>query len=259
MILTDGTLNALLMAAIAGMATLLGAAFILFVKDKNERLISIALGLAAGVMICVSFHDLWPHSEAYFHAAAGEKNGMLLAVSFLVGGVLLATLLDRLVPHADEQNSLGGAHHDLFRVGFVSMLAIMLHNFPEGMATFMANYEASGIGLTVTTAIALHNIPEGLTVALPIYCATGNRRKAFGYTFIAGLAEPVGALLACLLIRVFINDFVMGVIFAMTAGIMLYIALEELLPSSYQYGHKKEALIAVFVGITMMPLVHLIG
>lgn len=256
---TEGVGRALLMSTGAGLATLLGAVIIFIIKEKNERLISASLGLAAGVMICVSFHDLWPHSETYLIAARGEGAGLVWAVVFLTAGVLLAALLDRLVPHEAEDNALGGEHYDLFRLGVVSMLAIALHNLPEGMATFMANYEGQDIGVTVALAIAIHNVPEGIAVAMPIYFATHSKAKTLVYTLLAGIAEPIGALLAFSLLRLFLNDFTMGIVFAVAAGIMLYIAIEELLPSSRQYGYKRAALIGTFVGITVMPLVHLIG
>lgn len=256
---TENVFHALLISTAAGLATLAGAVIIYIIKDKNERLISASLGLAAGVMICVAFHDLWPHSEAYFTAVYGEQIGLVWAVVFLVTGVLLAAVLDRLVPHEAENNALGGEHHDLFRLGFISMIAIGLHNLPEGMATFIANYENAGVGTTVALAIALHNIPEGITVAMPIYFSTHSKSKTLFYTFLAGIAEPIGALIAFSLLRIFLNDFTMGIVFAIAAGIMLYIAIEELLPSSRQYGYKRAALIATFAGITIMPLVHLIS
>lgn len=251
---------ALGMSTIAGMATMLGALIIFLVKGKNEKLVSVSLGLAAGVMICVSFHDLFPHSQDYFYLAMHSKWSMLPAVGSLVAGVVLAAQLDRLVPHSGERNGIGGEHCDLFRVGFVSMLALALHNLPEGMATFIANYNGSDIGLTVTLAIALHNIPEGIVVALPVYVAAGSKARALGYTFLSGITEPLGALLAYALVSVLLNNaYVLGAIFGLTAGIMLYIAIEELLPESRQYGYQRQALIATFTGITLIPLVHVIG
>lgn len=139
------------------------------------------------------------------------------------------------------------------------MLAIGLHNFPEGIATFMAGYTDVSLGIQVTIAIAMHNIPEGISVAMPIYFATGSKWKAAKYTFLSGFAEPLGAFVAFLVLRPFINDLVMGIIFAIVTGIMLYIAIEELLPSSRQYGHKRLALISTFVGIVIMPLANLFG
>ncbi len=258
---SNPVLQALTMSFLAGMTTMVGALVVLLLKKDNKKMISVALGLAGGVMICVSFHDLWPNAEAYFSAAMQQhKLGLVMTVAFLVIGVLLASCLDKLVPHKEDDalfGKLGQEYQDLFHVGFVSMLALALHNFPEGMATFMANYQGGEIGLTVTVAIAIHNIPEGIAVAMPIYFATGSRAKALKFTFLAGISEPVGAAVAFLLLKLFLNNFVMGIIFGVTAGIMLYIAIEEMLPSSRQYGFPKAALMGTFIGITMMPLVHL--
>ena len=143
-------------------------------------------------------------------------------------------------------------------MGFVSTLAIGLHNFPEGVATFMAGYEDAALGVSIAIAIAMHNIPEGISVAMPIWYATGSRRRAFQYTLLSGMAEPVGALLAFLVLRPFINGLVLGVLFGLVAGIMAYITVEELIPSSRQYGHDRAALWATLAGICVMPLTHLL-
>lgn len=247
------------MTTIAGMTTMLGGLIIFVVKGRNEKLLAISLGLAAGVMISVSFHDLFPHSEQYFYAAMGNKFSMLPTVGFLGLGVIIAALLDRLVPHSGETKGMGHEHADLFRVGFVSMLGIALHNLPEGMATFMANFYGMDIGLSVTMAIALHNIPEGIAVAMPMYVATGSKKRALLYALFCSITEPLGALLGYVLMRAVLNEYVMGAVFGLTAGIMLYIAIEELLPSSRQYGYRRQVLIATFIGMVMIPLVHLIG
>ena len=148
-------------------------------------------------------------------------------------------------------------HKNLFRVGFVSALAMALHNFPEGVATFLAGYEDLTLGVSITLAIALHNIPEGISVAMPVWYATGSRRRAFRCTLLSGLTEPVGAVLAFALLRPFLNGLLLGVLFGAVAGIMVYIAVEELIPSSRQYGHDRPALWATLCGICVMPLTHL--
>ena len=140
----------------------------------------------------------------------------------------------------------------------MSTLAIGLHNFPEGVATFMAGYEDLTLGLSITIAIAMHNIPEGISVAMPVWYATGSRRRAFRYTLLSALAEPVGAVLAFLVLRPFINNLVLGCLFGVVAGIMVYITVEELIPSSRQYGYDRPALWATLLGICLMPLTHLI-
>ena len=251
--------RALLLSLAAGMATLLGAVIIFVAKGKSEKTVTMALGFAAGVMVSVSFTDLYPNSVDLLGQYAGEKGGVLLSVLSLVGGILLAAALDRLVPHQDYDPETGEApHQNLFRVGFVSMLAIGLHNFPEGIATFMAGYEDTALGLTIAVAIALHNIPEGVSVAMPIYFATGSKKLALKYTFLSGIAEPVGALLAFLVPRPFINALALGILFGLVAGIMLYISIEELIPSSRQYGYDRWALMATFSGICVMPLTHIL-
>ena len=148
-------------------------------------------------------------------------------------------------------------HKNLFRVGFVSALAMALHNFPEGVATFLAGYEDLTLGVSITLAIALHNIPEGISVAMPVWYATGSRRRAFRCTLLSGLTEPVGAVLAFALLRPFLNGLLLGVLFGAVAGIIVYLAVEELIPSSRQYGHDRPALWATLCGFCVMPLTHL--
>ncbi len=252
--------RALLLSALAGVTTLLGAVIVIFTKGKNEKLISASLGFAAGVMLSVSFTDLYPNATALFSGATTDRWGIVLTVVFIIVGLAIAIGIDRFVPHDPYDKTTGEKpHKDLYRVGFVSMLAIGLHNFPEGMATFMAGYENLTLGITIAIAIALHNIPEGISVALPVFYATGSRKRAFFYTFLSGIAEPVGALLVFLVLRPFITPFVLGILFAVIVGIMVYIAIEELIPSSRQYGHERLALFATLAGVCIMPLTHVIG
>ncbi|WP_291255836.1 zinc transporter ZupT [Fusobacterium sp.] len=257
MFLDENSLRALILSFFAGISTVLGAFILFFLKDKNEKIISISLGFSGGVMISVSFTHLLPHANELLEGYFGHDLGVLLGVLFLVLGVVIAACLDKFVPHINDECSNDYKHQNLFRVGFISMLAIGLHNFPEGVATFMAGYNNLSLGISVAIAIALHNIPEGVSVAMPIYCATGDMKKAFKYTFLSGIVEPIGALLTFLVLRPYINEFSLGAIFALISGIMLYIAIEELIPSSRQYGYIKIALISTFVGIILMPLTHL--
>lgn len=250
---TQDALYALLLSVIAGFSTMLGTVLLFFTKGKSEKLVTASLGFAAGVMLSVSFLDLLPHAKTFIANFAGNQAGILLTVVSLCIGVLLAAGLDRLVPHEESEDD-GREHKNLFRVGFVSMMAIGLHNFPEGIATFMAGYSNRSLGISIMIAIAMHNIPEGISVAMPVYFATGSKLKALKYTFLSGIAEPVGALLAFILLRPFINDLMMGVIFAIITGVMLYLSIEELIPSSRQYGYKNMALISTFAGIVLMPL-----
>ena len=255
---THDAVRALSMSFFAGMTTLLGAFIVFIIKKKNEKFITISLGFSAGVMISVSFNNLLPHAQEYLIAYSGEHIGVILTVLFLIFGVSLTYGLDRLVPHDIIPAEGGKEHKNLFRVGFVSMLAITLHNFPEGIATFMSGYRDIELGISIAIAISMHNIPEGISVATPIYFATGSKRKAFRFTLISALSEPVGAVLTFLILRPFINNLMMGILFAFISGIMLYITIEELIPSSRQYGHTRVALISTFIGICLMPLANAI-
>ncbi len=252
---TPETLRALFLSSIAGLSTLLGVLIIFFTRRKNEKLLVASLGFAAGVMISVTFSDLIPQATNLFTTYVQASWGVAFCVLFLVCGLFFAYALDKFVPHQEYDEKTGGVpHKNLFRVGFVSMLAIGLHNFPEGIITFMAGYKDATLGLSIAVAIAMHNIPEGITVAMPVYFATGSRKKAFWYTFISGIVEPVGAFLAFLVLRPFISDFLLGILFALVSGIMLYVSLEELIPSSRQYGKDRYALISTFIGICTMLL-----
>ncbi len=251
-------LIALLLSAIAGFSTMLGTLVIFFTRGKSEKLLSISLGFAGGVMLSVSFTDLLPNAQEFLTNFSGDKLGIFFGVFFLILGIVSAGALDRFIPHQSfDESENSRPHKNLFRVGVVSTVAIGLHNFPEGIATFMAGYEDIALGISITIAIAMHNIPEGISVAMPVYYATGSRRKAFRYTFLSGAAEPLGALLAFLIFKPFINDFLLGAIFALISGIMIYVAIEELIPSSRQYGFQRAALIATFAGICIMPLSHI--
>lgn len=247
-------IRALILSTIAGFSTMIGAIIIFFSSRKNERLLSASLGLAGGVMISVSFMELLPEALHHFNELMNPQWATVAMVVTLILGVLFASLLDKFIPHNEEKDTHELKHENLYRVGIVSAMAVAIHNFPEGIATFMAGYESESLGIAIAIAIAFHNIPEGLTIALPMYISTGSKKKAIMSTFISSIAEPLGALLAFLVLRPFINSLTLGIIFGSIAGIMLYIALEELLPSSRDYGYPRLALWAAFAGICLMPL-----
>lgn len=246
---------ALMVSFVAGMSTLLGAAIIFLTKSKSEKIVSCSFRFAAGVMISVSFSDLLPEAQRAFAAHGGERQAIIYSVLYMALGLLMALAIDHFVPHEEfDEIKKDKPHQNLYRVGFVSMIAMMLHNFPEGIATFMASYSDPTLGISLGLAIAFHNIPEGISVAMPIYFATDSKFTALKYTFLSGVAEPIGALLAFLVLRPFLNEFFLGAIFAIVAGIMIYISFEELIPTSRQYGYSRMALLSSFFGICIMPL-----
>ena len=245
---------ALLLCAAAGLSTVLGALIVFVTRTKSERLLSFSLGFAAGMMISISMLEMFASANRTFAERLGTATGSVVSAALLSLGAVAGMLFDKLVPHENLEEDGERPHKNLLRVGMVSAIALAVHNFPEGAATMMAGISNKGIGLSVALAVALHNIPEGISIALPVYYGTGSRTKAFLYTLAAGVAEPLGGLMAALIFGTHLSELMTGAVFAYVAGIMLYISFEELIPSSRQYGYKGLALTALFIGICVMPL-----
>lgn len=255
---------ALLTAAAAGFTMLIGAAAVLITRNKNEKLLAGALGLASGVMISAALLDMLPHASEHFEASVGHIQSAALSAVFLLLGIVISLALDKLVPghHSDEHdhdhigNEDDEKKENLLHVGLISALALGLHNLPEGMAIYVSSMESAAVGISIAAAVAFHNVPAGIIIAMPVYYATGSKKKALGYTFLSGIAEPLGALLALLLLRDTVNDMLLGAVFALVSGIMLYIAFEELIPSSRQYGRDKTAFWCTISGVCLMIFAH---
>lgn len=245
----------------AGLATGVGSAIALFAKTTNRKFLSFALGLSAGVMIYVSFMELLFDARIEISAIEGEKAGTIITAVSFFAGIALAALIDKMVPSFENPHEprsvedLAGPvskERKLARMGLITALALAVHNFPEGIATFISAVENPEIGLAIAIAIALHNIPEGIAVSVPIYYATGSRRKAFWYSFMSGLAEPVGALLAWLVLMPFMSPMLLYCTFAAVAGIMVYISLDELLPAAREYGYHHVSIYGLVAGMAVM-------
>jgi ZIP family zinc transporter len=258
----SAALLALGLTALAGLSTGIGGAIALFVRRSNVALLAVTLGFSAGVMIYVSFVELLAGGQELLQIHYGKNLGGWLAAAGFFGGVLLILVIDYLVPaydnphHVqliDDGNSRPGLHH-LHRVGLLSALAIGIHNFPEGVATFMAVLADPVVGLSIAIAIALHNIPEGIAIAVPVYYASGSRRRAFWVSFLSGLAEPVGALAAYLLLRPYLDDGLLGLVFAAVAGIMVFISLDQLIPNAKKYASGHQAVYGLIAGMAIMAL-----
>jgi ZIP family zinc transporter len=257
----QSSVTSLLMALFAGFSTLIGAVLVIITGKRNEKLTTIALGFAAGVMISVAFTDMMPEALEYFELVLSSSSAKLWSVAFLAVGILLAAIADRLIPHHCA-GGCSGAHHchedDMARLGVVTMIATGLHNFPEGIAMFIAGYEDTTLGVTLAIAVALHNIPGGITVAMPVYYSTGSKIKALGYALVPSVIQPLAALLACLFLKNIMGDFAMGAMFSVVGGFLLFIALVELYPATRNYGHRGAGVIATFAGVVIMQLVELI-
>jgi len=252
---------ALLLTLLAGSATGIGSAIAFFACRTDTRLLSFALGLSAGVMVYVSFVELFAQARTLLEHELGGHPGRIVTAVFFFAGVLLIGVIDRLVPSFENPHEIRTVgrvdrrHRDrpgLMRTGVVTALVIGIHNFPEGMATFMAAMDTPTLGVAIAVAIAIHNIPEGIAVSIPIYYATGSRRKAFFLSLSSGLAEPVGAMLAYLVLMPFLSTAVMGCIFAAVAGIMVFISLDELLPAAEAYGRHHLSIYGVVTGMAVM-------
>lgn len=253
------------MTLFAGLATGVGSLIGLLSRRFSPKFLAVSLGFSAGVMVYVSLVEILSKARSSLAHAVGEGMGAWLTVLAFFAGIAVITLIDRLIPSYENPHELDEVgsgkrrrrrprRKDLMRMGLFSALAIGVHNFPEGLASFMAALDSPVMGITIALAIAIHNIPEGLAVSVPIYYATHSRRKAFYYSFLSGLAEPVGALLGFLVLRPFFSEAVFGAVFAAVAGVMVYISFDELLPTAEAYGEHHTAIVGVMAGMAVMAV-----
>ena len=268
MLSNQSVLVAFALTLVAGLSTGVGSLIALYAKSTNTRLLTVALGFSGGVMVYVSLVDMFITSRDLLIEQLGNRPGYGVAVASLFLGMLIAALIDRLVPEAENPHSVrkvedmddcaeiqeANRTDKLLRTGFLSAIAIAVHNFPEGIATFVASVKDVNLGIAITIAVAIHNIPEGLAVAVPVYYATNDRRKAFCYSFLSGLAEPLGALVGFLVLMPVLNDIAFGVIFAAVAGIMLFISFDELIPTAREFGENHLATYGLIAGMAVMAV-----
>ncbi|MAI20474.1 MAG: zinc transporter ZupT [Kiritimatiellaceae bacterium] len=278
----------------AGLATGIGSALAFLAKRTDYRFLSIATGFSAGVMLYVSFVEIFAKGADSLVTYYGDPLGHWINAASFFGGLALIGIIDALIPHAEnpheihtefETNPLhdpeaplptaedlqmkqiatpdpnAAPNRKLLRMGLFTAIAIAIHNFPEGLATFLAALEDPSLGVAIAIAIALHNIPEGISVSVPIFYATGDRKKAFLWSFLSGLAEPIGAIIAYAALRHFVGGEsgvipanIMGILFGGIAGVMVYISLDELLPTSRAYGKGHDSLIGLVAGMAIMAL-----
>lgn len=270
-ILYENYIIAFVLTLFAGLSTSIGAALAFFSKQKNEKLLSLGLGFSAGVMIYVSFVEiLLKAGDSFTLIYNSEVIGESLALLCFFIGIGLSAFIDYLIPkdvnpHEPKTNQelaeLKPNHkkefeinHALKRTGIFTALAIGIHNFPEGFATFISSLDNLTLGVSIALAIAIHNIPEGMAVSLPIYHATGKKRKAFWYATLSGLAEPIGALVGFFILLPFMGEATLGITFGIVAGIMIYISFDELLPSARVYGNAHTAILGLVMGMFVMSL-----
>ncbi|HCL55829.1 MAG TPA: zinc transporter ZupT [Spirochaetia bacterium] len=248
---------------LAGLSTGIGSLLGFFTKRTNTQFLSVALGFSAGVMIYVSFVEILFKAKKSLIVSLGEAKGSWVTILAFFGGILLIAFIDKLVPSFENPHEIHKVEElrapqkssgKLMRMGLMSALAIGIHNFPEGLATFTAALKDPQLGIPIAFAIAIHNIPEGIAVSVPIFFATGNRKKAFLYSFMSGLAEPVGAFIGYILLYFFFNDIIFGILFASIAGIMVFISLDELLPAAREYGEHHLSIYGLISGMAVMAV-----
>lgn len=250
-------LFALSLTVMAGLATGIGSVMAVFAKRTNTKFLACSLGFSAGVMIYVSMIEIFSKSRNYISSATNDVMGYYLAVASFFAGILIIGLIDYFVPstEGDIGNLNDNSHsQSLQRMGFLTALAIGIHNFPEGLATFASALQDPHLGIAIAVAIAIHNIPEGIATSVPIYYATGSRKKAFAVSFFSGITEPLGAIIGYAILRPFFNDAVFGVLFGVIAGIMVFISIEELLPMAREYEKSKITIIGFVLGMAIIAL-----
>ncbi|ECO4032753.1 zinc transporter ZupT [Campylobacter jejuni] len=274
---------AMLLTLFAGFSTAIGSIIAFFSRKDDLRVLSLGLGFSAGVMIYISFMEILPTALKDFKNYYNSHWAELLGLACFFGGILISLLIDKLIPEdvnphepKEDLSELkicplpqkgqnppkfhpGEKLHQintkaLKRTGIFTALAIAIHNFPEGFATFISSLDNLTLGIAIAIAIAIHNFPEGLAVSLPIYHATGDKKKAFIYSALSGFAEPLGAFVGALILLPFIGDLTLAISFAVIAGIMVFISLDELLPAAKTYDKAHDSLYGLIAGMAIMAL-----
>lgn len=252
---------AFFLTILAGLSTGVGSCIVFIFRCTDRRFLSASLGFSAGVMIYVSMIEIFFKARDALVAQMGIRSGSWITAGAFFGGMLFAAMMDKLLPSIENSSEIWGIKERqgesvyakrLMRMGAVTALAIAVHNFPEGMATFVSALQGPGIALPIVVAVAIHNIPEGMAVSVPVYQATGSKWRAFLYSFLSGLAEPAGALLGWLILQPVMDDTVCGLLFGSVAGIMVFISFNELLPAAREYGEHHISMRGLILGMVTM-------
>ena len=263
--MTENLLLAFGLTLMAGLATGIGSLLAFFTSTTNTKFLSFSLGFSAGVMIYVSMVEIFVKAQDALVVSLGNELGNWMTVAGFFGGMILIALIDRFIPKQGNPHEVKKVEdmndspkevkdRQLLKMGTFTALAIAIHNFPEGIATFTSALQDPSLGMAIAIAIAIHNIPEGIAVSVPIYFATGDKKKAFKLSFLSGLSEPVGAIAAYLFLMPYLNDTMFGIIFASVAGIMIFISLDELLPAAKRYDEAHTSIYGLIGGMAVMAI-----
>ena len=270
--MNNSYMMALILSTIAGLSTVLGSFVTFFIKENSLKPLSFGLGLSGGVMLFLSLVDLYPESCEMIKNQMGA-NYTWLSVLFFMIGILIAVLIDFFIPDhiqsnlltkqlGDNKKSVTYAENEnapisigkIKKAGILTAIIVAVHNLPEGLATFFTTAQDVMLGLGIVIAIAIHNIPEGMAISIPVYQATHSKRKAFYYSFLSGIAEPIGGVVGFILIKTLFPNLCIGVLFSLVAGIMTYILLDTLLPLSKDYDSGHYSITGVVVGMLFMGI-----
>ncbi len=241
---------ALIITTIAGLSTVLGGCIVFFKIKNREKFISFCLSFSLSVMITISVIDLIPASFIELNNSFSLLKSIFITILLFVVGAILVNILDRNIKVSKSKNS------NLYKLGILNMIALMLHNFPEGIATFMTSYSDLSIGISLSLAIMMHNIPEGISIAVPLYYSTGKKGRGILYTFISALAEPLGAIVAFLFLKQYINMLTISYVLIIVAGIMITISINELFPEAIKYNESKQIKLGMLLGVVVILINH---
>lgn len=247
-----------LITLFAGLSTALGGLVVFFGNTEKLNWLSFTMSFAAGVMLYVSFVEILPESYLEFKHFNDQNTALLYVTGFFIFGALFAIFTDKLLPEQKINNqvnkSITSKNKKIYRSGILIALTMALHNFPEGIVTFIGSVNDLSFGLVIGLAIALHNIPEGMAISVPIYHATGSKKKAFLYSALSGFTEPLGALFCYFVINSYLDDFLTAAIMSIVSGIMIFISIFVLMPLSFEYKDKYEHILGLVIGMVVIGI-----
>lgn len=261
--MTKEVILSLGLTTLVGLSMGLGSLLSFFVDEANKRFLALSLSFSAGIMIYVSFMAILPEGMELIESHHGEHGSSLIALTGFFGGMLITAIVEKIVHkfgghhHGhDHLHGEGHSHDDnhLSKLGLMSAVAIAIHNLPEGLAIFTAGLKDISVAIPIAAAVVLHNIPLSIAISVPIYHSTGSKNKAFIYSLLVGLCQPLGAIIGYMVLSQFFNDMVFGILFSVVAGIMIFVSLDELLPSSQKYEDHHISVYGAIAGMIVMAL-----
>lgn len=261
--MSENVLFAFALSLFAGLSTGFGALIPLLAKTSSKSILSLGMGFSSGVMVYVSLVELLPDGQKTIAEQIAGKNAEWISLAAFFGGMLIIALIDKAIPDpinphhlhtVEETYDESKRQTHLMKTGILTALAIAIHNFPEGIATFMSAMYDPGLGISIAAAIAIHNIPEGIAVFVPLYFAYNSRKKAFLYAFLSGLAEPLGAVFAYFILAPYLTPLVFGSVLCAVAGIMVFISMDELIPAALEYGAPDTSVYGIIGGMALMAV-----